>query len=74
MRSMRVRPQATALIRMPAAREIPPPANDNRPARREIRMSPLVRRSLVAASLLATAGLFLGWAGWLGHTAWAMLH
>lgn len=74
MRLMRVRPPVTAPIRMPSAREIPAPANDNHPAARETRLSLLIGRSLLIIGVLATSSLVLGLVGWLGRVAWKALH
>lgn len=74
MRPMRVRPLVTAPVRMPSARDIRPPANDNRPPERETRTSLVIGRSLLVLVSLAVTVLVLGWAGWLGHSVWNMLH
>jgi len=74
MRSMRVRPPVTVPIRMPSARDIPPPANDNRPVEHETAASLLIGRSLLIIGVLVATGLMLGWAGWLGRAVWRMLH
>lgn len=74
MRSMRVRPPATAPFRMPSARDIRAPANDNHAAPRETRISLLIGRSLLIAGLVATLGFILGAIGWLGRIVWKLFH
>jgi hypothetical protein len=59
---------------MPAARDIPAPANDNHPAARETRMSLLIGRSLLIVGVLGTFGLILGLLGWLGRAVWKAFH
>lgn len=73
MRSMRVRPPATAPIRMPSARDIPPPANDNHRAAGEAGMGLLAGRALLIVGILASLALIAGSVGWLGWIAWKAL-